>query len=172
MAAGLFPVVEAKNDTLVIEPDDGMHERISRDRVVLAPLVVDHSPPDVVQGDDISQPREGSRSLAIATQARGLAELPPQYGSTTPPRGVHMSLGGTRANQTSPATGVLYSGAPPEPAEGETNTMLHNGERNHLNISHQGDDHMPHSGETINPVGGTNIIMVIMTTSLKLKMTI
>ena len=37
VAEGPFPVREVNNDTLVIERDDGMHERISRDRVVLAP---------------------------------------------------------------------------------------------------------------------------------------
>ena len=72
---GLFPVWEVRVDTLVLERGDGTPERVARDRVVPAPIVVDTDKPS--NGPDASSktPAHGvSVPLQLGHPERGLAE--------------------------------------------------------------------------------------------------
>ena len=78
---GPFPVREVGLDTLVLERGDGSHERVSRDRVVLAPVVVDKPSPTMVPVTSTTPPHGVSTPLQQANPNRGLGELPPLFGA-------------------------------------------------------------------------------------------
>lgn len=88
---GPFPVREAKEDTLVLERGDGTHERVSRDRVVLALTVVDNDNPSVVpHGLPLTSPHGVNVPSQLSHPDRRLAELqPPNEGDQLRPSGVY-----------------------------------------------------------------------------------
>ena len=93
---------EVRVDTLVLERGDGTHERVSRDRVVLATTMVDtDTPSDGPEASSTTPAHVVGVPLQLGHPDRGLAELPPpNNGDQSHHTGMSTRLtsGGSRAS--------------------------------------------------------------------------